>query len=152
MSDALYQQALKELAQAADGAGRLEAPSASVRLDNPLCGDRITLDLTLEGERVAALAHETKGCLLCRASAALLGREAPGRTADELAAAHAEIVALLKGEIAAPTHWPALAAFSPVRAHKSRHGCVLLPFRALSLAAAVPPAIADPQAPAPVVP
>ena len=131
MSDALYQQALKDLAQSADGAGRLNAPDASVRLDNPLCGDRITLDLTVEDGRIAALAHETKGCLLCRAAAALLGREAPGRRADELAAAHAEIVALLKGEISAPTHWPALAAFSPVHAHKSRHGCVLLPFRAL---------------------
>lgn len=131
MNDALYQQALKDFAQAADGAGRLAAPGASVRLDNPLCGDRIALDVTLAAGRVAALGHETKGCLLCRASAALLGREAPGRTVDELAAAHAEIVALLKGEIAAPTHWPALAAFSPVRAHKSRHGCVLLPFRAL---------------------
>jgi nitrogen fixation NifU-like protein len=136
MSDALYQQALKDLAQAADGAGRLEAPGASVRLDNPLCGDRITLDLTLEGGRIAALAHDTKGCLLCRAAAALLGREAPGRTADEIAAAHAEIIALLKGEIDTPLYWPALAAFSPVRAHKSRHGCVLLPFRALENALA----------------
>lgn len=131
MSDALYQQALKDLAQAADGAGRLDMPGASVRLDNPLCGDRITLDLTLENGRVTALAHETKGCLLCRAAAALLGRAAPGHSAEELTAAHAEIIALLKGEIAAPTHWPALASFSPVRAHKSRHGCVLLPFRAL---------------------
>lgn len=138
MSDEIYQRAIKELAQAGHGAGRLDAPGASVKLDNPLCGDRITLDLTIEDGRIAALAHDTKGCLLCRAAAALVGRDAPGRTPAELAAAHAELASLLAGEIEAPTHWPDLAIFSPVRTHRSRHGCVLLPFRALDAALGPP--------------
>lgn len=136
MSDALYQQAIKELAAAAHGAGRLAAPTASVRIDNPLCGDRITLDLRIDDGKVVELAHETKGCLLCRAAAALLAREACGRTADEIAGARTDLEALLAGATSAP-RWPELAVFAPVSAHKSRHGCVLLPFRALSQAAAI---------------
>ncbi|MBW7903737.1 MAG: iron-sulfur cluster assembly scaffold protein [Rhodocyclaceae bacterium] len=131
MSEEIYQQAIKELAQAAHGAGRLAQPTASVRLDNALCGDRVTLDLRSEGDTIAELAHETRGCLLCRAAASLLAREAPGKSADELARAHAALTALLQGDPAEPLPWPALSIFAPVRAYKSRHGCVLLPFRAL---------------------
>lgn len=131
MSDALYQQAIKQLAQAAHGAGRLAQPTASVRLDNALCGDRVTLDLRIENGVIAEVAQETRGCLLCRAAASLLAREAPGRTATDLARVQAELEALLSGESTEATLWPELSAFAPVCAHKSRHGCVLLPFRAL---------------------
>ena len=131
MSEELYQRAIKEIAQAGWGAGRLEQPSVTVRLDNPLCGDRITLDLIIEDCRVTAIALETKGCLLCRAAAAIIGRDAPGRAVAELAAAHAELASFLKGDNAAPPGWPDLATFTPVRLHSSRHACALLPFRAL---------------------
>ena len=134
MSDDIYQRAIKELARAGHGAGRLDAPTVSARLDNPLCGDRITLDLRMDGGRIVALGHETKGCLLCLAAASLIGREAPGRSVAELVSMHTELLALLAGEAPFAAHWPDLAAFSPVRAHRSRHGCVLLPFRALSAA------------------
>ena len=134
MTEALYQQALKELAAAAHGAGRLVGPTASIRLDNPLCGDRIALNLSLAGDSIVAIGHETRGCLLCRAAASWLGRYSPGMPTTRILAAHAELRALLEGEINSPTDWPDLAPFSPVRAYKSRHGCVLLPFRAFAAA------------------
>ena len=40
---ALYQDAIKQRAGAAHGQGALAAPDGEVRLDNPLCGDRVTL-------------------------------------------------------------------------------------------------------------
>jgi nitrogen fixation NifU-like protein len=134
MSDELYQQAIKHLARAAHGAGRLPAASASVRLDNPLCGDRITLDLEVEAGKIIAIGHETRGCLLCRAAAAWLGQEAPGATREQMTAAHAELLALLTQTPAASAIRTSLLPFSPVRGHTSRHGCVLLPFRALEQA------------------
>ena len=136
MSQEIYQQAIKDLARSSYASGRLSQPSASASLDTPLCGDRITLDVRMDEGRIAAIGHETRGCLLCRASASLLGRMAPGTTPVELHAAQVELTALLEGRIDAPTQWPALAPFSPVGAHRSRHGCVLLPFRALSAALA----------------
>ncbi|CAG4883630.1 Iron-sulfur cluster assembly scaffold protein [Georgfuchsia toluolica] len=134
MNDDLYQQAMKELARAAHGSGRLAHPSASSYLDNPLCGDRITLDLRVENDVVVEVAHETRGCLICRAAASLLAHDAPGKTLDQLARVRADLEALLAGHPAASPQWPDLALFAPIHAHKSRHGCVLLPFRALSLA------------------
>jgi NifU-like protein involved in Fe-S cluster formation len=134
MSDEIYQLAIKELAKAAHGAGRLAAPGVSVQLDNPLCGDRISLDLLIKDGVIRAIGHETRGCLLCRAAASLIGRQALGLAPARLAAVHASLAALLRGEAAMPDAWPDLAMFAPVRAHRSRHGCVLLPFRALEAA------------------
>jgi len=131
MSEELYQQAIKELARAAHGAGRLSQPTASVRCDNALCGDRVTLDLRIEAGIIVGVAHETRGCLLCRASASLLAQEVPGWHLDDVEAAHTALKALLQGTAAEPCVWPALSIFAPVRPHKSRHDCVLLAFRAM---------------------
>lgn len=133
MSEEIYQEAVKALARAAYGAGRLPAPDATARLDNPFCGDRVLLDVSIVAGQIVSLAHETKACLLCRAAAALLGRDAPGCSIADLTAMHAEITALLQG-IPASGRWPELAVFTPVARHRSRHGCVLLPFQALQAA------------------
>jgi nitrogen fixation NifU-like protein len=57
MRDDLYQQAIVDLARQAAGQARLEAPQASATVDNPLCGDRVTIDLDFEGDRVRAVGH-----------------------------------------------------------------------------------------------
>ncbi len=130
--DDLYQRAIVDLAKSGKGAGRLEAPQASVVVDNPLCGDRITLDLALDGDRVSAVAHKVRGCLLCQAAAAAFGANAVGRTPAALRETAANVAAMLKGHPLPADAWPELAAFEPVRGYKSRHECVLLPFEALT--------------------
>jgi nitrogen fixation NifU-like protein len=130
MSEALYNERIIGEAKAGIGAGRLEAPTVSVRCDNPLCGDRTTLELAIEGGRIARAAHQTRGCLLTRAAASVLARHLEGAEPGTLAGVRAAVEAILKGGgEAAP--WPELAMFAPVAAVRSRHECVLLPFRAL---------------------
>lgn len=131
--EVLYHEQIKALAQAGFGHGRLAAPMVSVQLDNALCGDRIIMDLVIDSGRITELRHTTRGCLLCRASAALLAREAIGRSLAEIDQARQELHALLE-QGAVPHVWTDLALFSPVAAHRSRHGCVLLPYRALEQA------------------
>ena len=134
MSDELYHQAILELAKQARQAGRLEAPQASVTVDNPLCGDRVTLDLNLADGRVREVGHKVRGCLLCQAAAAAIGARAPGETPAALRALARDLGDAIARTPDAPMAWPELAAFAPVHAHKSRHECVLLPFAALSQA------------------
>jgi NifU-like protein involved in Fe-S cluster formation len=132
MNDALYHQAILELARRARDAGRLEAPQASVTVDNPLCGDRITLDLNLADGRVREVGQKVRGCLLCQAAAAVIGERAPGETGAALRDVAARLDrAIREDPAAAEGRWPELGAFAPVHAHKSRHDCVLLPFQAL---------------------
>lgn len=133
MSEDLYQKDLLRLAAEAAGHGRLPAPQVSVTMDNPLCGDRITLDLSLADGHVSELEHEVKACVLCQASATLVGRHAKGATPAALAAVAQRIAALLKQpeETELPDGWEDVAALKPAARIKSRHACVLLPFRAL---------------------
>lgn len=135
MAEQLYQAEIVETARRAVGKGRLASPDASTTLDNPLCGDRVTIDVAIDGPRVTALGHEVRGCLLCEAAAAVIGARAPGSTAEEIHAAAESAAALLKNADA-PLAWPELRMFAPVRPHRSRHRCVLLPFEAVEAALA----------------
>lgn len=136
MKDELYQQAILAQADAAVRAGRIDAPDASVTLDNPLCGDRVTIDVKLQDNRVADLAHRVRGCRLCEAAASAIGANAVGQGVDAIAEAEAALRAMLDGTAAPTPAWPGLDAFRPVRDYKSRHACVLLPFETLRAAIA----------------
>jgi nitrogen fixation NifU-like protein len=132
-SDALYQDALLRLARAARGAGRLAAPSATASRDNPLCGDDVTIEVTVRQGRVADVGHRVRGCVLCQAAASVIGSAAPGRSAEEIARARAVLHAMLREGGSVPASpWEELAVFLPVKDVPSRHECVLLPFDALA--------------------
>ncbi|ARJ67713.1 iron-sulfur cluster assembly scaffold protein [Magnetospirillum sp. ME-1] len=130
MSDELYGAAIKELA--AREPATLDHPDASATQDNPLCGDRVGIDIRMEGGRVVAFGHRVKGCVLCRAASTLAAEQAVGLDAEGAAELADQVAGMLKQ--GADPAFPALAAFLPVRPHKSRHNCVLLPFRALAKA------------------
>jgi nitrogen fixation NifU-like protein len=133
----LYQEALVRLARERCGDGRLEGPAGVATLDSPLCGDRVTVEVRLAGGRIEALAHRVLGCVLCQASASLLGRGATGRTPAEVAAARQGLEALLgRGQPIEEQPFGGLSVFAPVGAVPSRHACVLLPFDALQAAIA----------------
>jgi NifU-like protein involved in Fe-S cluster formation len=140
MSDELYQKELMRLAAEATGAGRLKGAAASATVHNPLCGDRVTMDARIERDRLLAVGHEVKACLLCQAAASVIGAQAPGKTRHEIAATAQAVEAFIKtGAELPPASWPGLDLFAPVRPHKSRHRCVLLPFEALLAALAKAP-------------
>jgi len=127
--DELYQAALVARAKQGRTRGRLSSPQHSITLDNPLCGDRVTLDVDLADGRVARVGHQVRGCLLCEA--------AQGKTATDLAGATSAVAAILKeGKPAPAGEWSSLAIFAPVHRVKSRQECVLLPFEALNKALA----------------
>lgn len=104
-------------------------------MDNPLCGDRVTFDVTLDASgRVVRAGHVVRGCLLCEAVAVLIAEQAPGREIGELLCAGGEVGAALEEGASFP--WPELEMFAPVRGVKSRRRCVTLPFEALVAALA----------------
>jgi nitrogen fixation NifU-like protein len=133
MSDDLYQQALLDLAKAAYGAGILPSSDGEALRDSPLCGDRVRMQVALEAGRIKTLAHDVKGCLLCRAAASLVGLHGTGLNAAEAEALRGQVAATLAGS-EPPPGWPELVLFAPVRPHRNRHGCVLLPFETLAAA------------------
>ncbi len=124
--DPLYRREILRLAADATGAGHLPAPDAAATANNPACGDRVTVELTLADGRVETLAHDTQACVLTQASAALLAVQAPGQTPAGLAALVDAVRAFLKGGIAPDGY----GVFDGVAGHAGRHVCVLLPLEA----------------------
>ena len=63
-----------------------EVPGADHRADghNPLCGDRITVSLRLEGDRVADVRFQGAGCSISTASASMMTESVKGRTREEI--------------------------------------------------------------------
>jgi len=126
LSDPLYRRELLRLAANATGAGHLPAADATASVHNPACGDRVRVELALEGGRIAAMAHVTHGCVLTQASAALLAGMAAGKDQAGLTALADSVRAFLKGAPAPEGY----GVFDGVTGHAGRHICVMLPLEA----------------------
>jgi len=133
--DALYQEQILTLAKAGRALPRLDAPSVSARVDNPICGDRVTVDFTIEDGVVTAVGAKVQGCALCQAATAVIADQAIGMPARDLVGVSAALDRYLSEEAVEPP-WQVLSAFAPVRPMKSRRDCVALPFRAAAKAVA----------------
>lgn len=136
MGDDLYQAEIVARAKAGAADTRMEPHDARATVDNPLCGDRVVLDLRMDGPRIAEAGQRTRGCALCQASAETLRRCLPGLDRATAAGGRAALRAYLAGGAELPGPWRDWEAFAPVRAHPSRHGCVMLALDALSEAMA----------------
>lgn len=132
MSDDLYAKELLRWAADVSHIGHLPDPKSAATVNNAMCGDKVTVEFTVDPtHEILECRHDTKACVLTQASAAILAANASGESAGSLARVKTNVAAMLKDGTAAPTgKWSAYAIFAPVREHKSRHTCVLLPLEA----------------------
>jgi nitrogen fixation NifU-like protein len=132
MSDDLYAKELLRWAADASRAGHLPDPKRAATVNNAMCGDKVTMEFAVDPtHEITDCRHDTKACVLTQASAAIVAANADGESAESLARLKAKVTSMLKEGADAPTgKWSAYAIFAPVRDHKSRHTCVLLPLEA----------------------
>ena len=135
MSIDLYTPEISALAIGNPFPERLADPAGSAERRSPICGSRVTVDLTLdEAGRVARVGTLVRACLLGQASSTLLARHVVGRSPEELAAARDDLTAWLAGSGAAPD-WPGIAIFTPGLKLTARHPSIRLAFEAAADAA-----------------
>jgi nitrogen fixation NifU-like protein len=63
--------------------GDLEAPAASVQMENPACGDILKLSLKLEGRRIAEIRFRAQGCVPAIACGSAITQLVKGKTVEE---------------------------------------------------------------------
>lgn len=132
MSENIYHDQIIEWSKKTDYSNKLEHPDCSATVSNPLCGDRVLLELELDADVIRSISCSVKGCMLCKASGAILAQGAGGMRLDELKDMRSKLASALKSPADDPGSFPeAYRMFIPVRSHKSRHSCVLLPFDAI---------------------
>jgi nitrogen fixation NifU-like protein len=79
---------------------RLEAPTVAREGYNPLCGDRVRIELTIVGDAITAAAFTANACAICTASASLLTERIAGvMVSAAVAIAEDEVVAALESDL-----------------------------------------------------
>ncbi len=136
MATPLYTRDILRLAASIPYLGLLDEADARSERASAVCGSRVTVTVTVdEMGRVSGLGQEVRACALGQASAALMGRNAIGRSAKELAAARDALAEFLEGAREDAGDWPGLEALAAARAYPARHPSILLPFEAVTEAA-----------------
>jgi nitrogen fixation protein NifU and related proteins len=94
----LYQEMILDHAKKPRHPGRLQDAQVEVRHYNPVCGDELQLGLRLDGERVAAIAVDGKGCSISQASASVMSEQVLGRPLDQAMRAAEAFRRMMHGE------------------------------------------------------
>jgi len=132
MNRPLYTTEILRLAASLHDPHPLEREDGRAELRSPTCGSRISMAVQLDGaRRVERLSMQVHACAFGQASAALVNQHGVGRTHDEIAEALVIISRWLAEEQDEAGDWPGIVALEPARTRRSRHGAILLPFRAL---------------------
>lgn len=127
----LYSGRILELAASIPHAGRLVAPDGSAKRRSPLCGSTVTVDVRVQGGKVAEFAQDVKACALGQAAASVLGAAVVGRTRGEVEAARDALAAMLKSAGPAPAApFAGFEVLIPARDYKNRHASIMLPLEA----------------------
>lgn len=129
MKKDLYGDLILEWAKRSEHMDAVEDPDYEATATNPMCGDRVTVQVRMDGDTIRQLYCRVRGCLLCKASCAHLAYMAGGLDHAGLKDLRDRFEQFLKSDdnrIVLPIH----QMFSPVRSHKSRYRCVLLPYDA----------------------
>ena len=116
--------------------GRLDCATHHAQGDNPLCGDRLRLDVQLDGDVIRDLRFEGSGCAISTASASLMGEAVKGRTRAEATALFEDVHRMLTGGGEDPARLGKLAALAGVREFPARVKCASLPWHTLNAALA----------------
>ena len=84
--DDLYRDYILEHYRRPHNFGPLEQPTVTREGANPLCGDRITLQLDVRDGVVQGVGFTGRGCAISQASASILTDELRGQTLDDVRA------------------------------------------------------------------
>jgi NifU-like protein involved in Fe-S cluster formation len=133
MLNDVYNRKILELAGNIPRIGRLATPDASATAHSKLCGSTVTIDLTMDGDKVTDFAHEVKACALGQASSSIMARNIIGASADELVKLREDVRRMLKENGPPPQgeRWADISVLEPVRDYKARHASTLLTFDAV---------------------
>jgi nitrogen fixation NifU-like protein len=133
----LYQEVILDHNRRPRNFRRLDCPDRTCEGFNPLCGDRLTLFLEIDGDRIKDVTFDGTGCAISRASASLMTDALKGKTIADVEALFDRFHQLVTSDPDAPADTSGLgklAVFAGVREHPSRIKCATLSWHTLKAA------------------
>jgi nitrogen fixation NifU-like protein len=128
----LYQELILQHYRKPKNRGELEDADVEISMNNPVCGDEITLQLRVRDERIDAVRFRGQGCSISQASASMMAQILEGRSLAEADAAGARFLQMMHGdeEAARDRALGDLRALAGVSKFPARVKCALLAWNA----------------------
>ena len=140
---ALYQDLILDHNRAPQNYRPMENGNRRVEGNNPLCGDRFTIWLRMEGDVIADVTFQGLGCAISMASASLMTSAVKGKTRAEAEALFNRFLGMITGsaEHEKPESLGKLAVFSGVSEFPIKVKCASLSWHAMKAALDQPNAV-----------
>jgi nitrogen fixation NifU-like protein len=86
--DQMYREVILDHYKSPRGHGLIDDADAQAEGQNPLCGDEVTISVKFadDGETIAGIGFEGRGCAISQAATSMLTELVQGRTATDVAA------------------------------------------------------------------
>ena len=115
--------------------GRVDPADAHADGHNPLCGDRLTVSLRMNGDLIEDVRFDGKGCAISTASASMMTEAVKGKSRNAVADLFGKVhSALTQQDAAADPALGKLAALTGVREFPARVKCATLCWHTLNAA------------------
>lgn len=126
-TDEMYQAVIIEHARSPRNYKPLVAPTHHCDGRNPLCGDEVSLDLTIDADgRISDVGFQGQGCAISKASVSMMTMAIKGKTVDEARELFDRFHALVRGEPTDEAALGKLVAFKGVAAYPMRVKCATM--------------------------
>ncbi|MGO4949217.1 Fe-S cluster assembly sulfur transfer protein SufU [Paenibacillus sp. DRB1-1] len=129
--DDLYRRVIMDHYKNPRNRGRFEDDAVTVDLNNPTCGDRISLQLKTKDGVVEAARFTGEGCSISMSSASMMTEAVKGKTIDQALDMASRFSSLMKGEAVEFDDYEELEALSGVNKFPARIKCATLAWNAL---------------------
>ena len=128
----LYSNQILESSKALKGQSTPTTVTHTHRLNNPICGDRIEWRLNIQSYQIIDAWVEAKGCVLCKASAALLLEGLIGQTMHDASRRIQQYLADVDGILNGDSTTGEALLFEALPMAPARKACVVLPWNGLT--------------------
>lgn len=130
----LYQEVILEHSKAPRNYRELKAADHRAEGFNPLCGDRFTVFLEMEGESIKDIGFQGSGCAISKASASMMTQSLKGKTRKEAKELFERFHGTVTGHAEHPENLGKLAVFAGVSEFPTRVKCATLAWHTLQAA------------------
>lgn len=141
----LYQEVILDHNRRPRNFGPLTDATRVAHGHNPLCGDRLTLYVKIDGDRLDAISFEGSGCAISKASASLMTDAVKGQRLDDALSLFERVHQMLTTPATEPvddSQVGKMAVLAGVREFPARVKCASLAWHTLKSAIVAPEEIA----------
>ena len=127
----LYQEVILHHSKSPSNFRKLDDANRSAEGNNPVCGDRFTIFMKIDGDVIRDISFQGSGCAISKASASMMTEALRGKSVGEAQKFFQEFQEMIKTGVAEKIDSTKLGVFAGVHKFPMRVKCAILPWHAM---------------------